>query len=207
MRRVAQFFAAEHAQTGGGFGLLRAERGQAQHTGQGEGRQADLAQDAAPAHGGQGIRRREQESGEPLPHAGAAQKRSGFLLEHTVGEFHHRDLAARRGRVRQQGFKAGFDAFQGLLVVSSRNSRVLHATAISVSVRSDRSGLDLRIDDGQRELAVGFSGGRQEGLQFAQRRITEAAALVHVASAYGLYYRRCLPGGQASGSDIRRAGA
>lgn len=91
--------------------------------------------------------------------------------------------------------------------VSSRNGRVLHATAISVSVRSDRSGLDLRIDDGQRELAVGFSGSRQEGPQFAQRRITEAAALVHVARAYGLDYRRCLPGEQASGGAARRAGA
>jgi len=91
--------------------------------------------------------------------------------------------------------------------VSSRNGRVLHATAISVSVRSDRSGLDLRIDDGRRELAVGFSGSHQEGPQFAQRRITEAAALVHVARAQGLDYRRCLPGEQAQGNASRRRGA
>lgn len=115
------------------------------------------------------------------------------------------EIAARMSRI---GLGFGASRSQDVIAgdfVSSRSGRVVHATAISAAVSADRSGLDLRIDDGNRRFAMGVAGRYNEGPQFAQRRIAEAAALVHVGRAVGIDYSRCLPGEAASGGTGRRA--
>lgn len=76
--------------------------------------------------------------------------------------------------------------------VSAVDGRVVHASAISVSVGSRRDGMDLRIDDGDWRLDFALLSESNDGPQFAQRRIAEAAALVHVARAFDVDYRPCI---------------
>lgn len=90
------------------------------------------------------------------------------------------------------GARRSFDLIAGDFV-SSRQGRVVHASAISVRVSSTRAGLELEVDEGRREWSVGVSGRSNEGPQFAQRRIAEAAVLVHLAQAFGVDHRACLP--------------
>lgn len=72
-----------------------------------------------------------------------------------------------------------------------RDDRVLHATAISVALSNGRTGIGLDIQDGSWRSVFDLSRRINEGPQFAQRRITEAAALVHIAHAFQLDYRPC----------------
>ena len=76
--------------------------------------------------------------------------------------------------------------------LSTVNGKVVHASAISLAVGGSRDGFELRIDDGSRSLDVGVISEVNEGPQFAQRRIAEAAALVHVARAFDIDYRDCV---------------
>lgn len=76
--------------------------------------------------------------------------------------------------------------------LSEINGKVVHASAISLAVGGYRNGFDLRIDDGQRRVDVGIVSEINEGPQFAQRRIAEAAVLVHVAKAFDVDYRSCV---------------
>jgi len=79
--------------------------------------------------------------------------------------------------------------------VSARDGRVIHASGISLMVGSGQTGLNLRIEDGGDSFELDLSDSHNEGPQFAQRRITEAAALVHVAHAFRLDYRPCMTAG------------
>ena len=72
-----------------------------------------------------------------------------------------------------------------------RNGEVVHATAISVALDADRNGIGMSIRDGSSRFALDFSRSTNEGPQFAQRRITEAAALVHIARAFQVDYAPC----------------
>lgn len=72
-----------------------------------------------------------------------------------------------------------------------RDGQVLHASAISVALNSGRSGIGLDIQDGSWRSSFDISRRINEGPQFAQRRIAEAAALVHIARAFSLDYRPC----------------
>jgi hypothetical protein len=72
-----------------------------------------------------------------------------------------------------------------------RNGEVQHATAISLAVDGDRRGVGLDIRDGSSRFSIDFSRAVNEGPQFAQRRITEAAALVHIARAFQVDYTGC----------------
>lgn len=72
-----------------------------------------------------------------------------------------------------------------------RDGRVLHATAISVALSNGRTGIGLDIQDGSWRSIFDLSHRINEGPQFAQRRITEAAALVHIAHVFELDYRPC----------------
>jgi len=72
-----------------------------------------------------------------------------------------------------------------------RDGQVLHASAISVALSSGRSGIGLDIQDGSWRSSFDISRRINEGPQFAQRRIAEAAALVHIARAFDLDYRPC----------------
>lgn len=79
-----------------------------------------------------------------------------------------------------------------------RDGHVLHATAISLALDSGRHGAGLDIQDGARRFSVDASRSSSEGPQFAQRRIAEAAALVHIARAFDIDYRGCAELGWAS---------
>lgn len=76
--------------------------------------------------------------------------------------------------------------------VSMKNNQVTHASAISLALNSSDNSYKLRIDDGSRRLDLGLAGEVNEGPQFAQRRIVEAAALVHLARAFKVDYRPCV---------------
>lgn len=89
------------------------------------------------------------------------------------------------------GAKRSFDVIAGDFV-STRNGNVAHASAISVQVNARRAGMDLQVEDGDRKFALGFSQRQSEGPQFAQRRIAEAAVMVHMARAFGVDYRPCI---------------
>lgn len=93
------------------------------------------------------------------------------------------------------GGRDSFDVIAGDFV-SSRRGRVAHAAAISVAVSSSRAGLNLLVEDGDREFSLDFSHSLQEGPQFAQRRIAEAAVMVHIARAFNVDYRPCIETGE-----------
>ena len=95
------------------------------------------------------------------------------------------------------GTRRRFDVIAGDFV-SVRNGQVIHATAISLAIGSSREGIGLRIEEGAVDFAFDFSNNVNEGPQFAQRRIAEAAALVHVSRAFGIDYRPCIEMGWAS---------
>lgn len=98
------------------------------------------------------------------------------------------------------GASRSFDVIAGDFV-SSRQGRVVHASAISVAVSSRNAGFNLQVEDGDREFELDFSRSAKEGPQFAQRRIAEAAVMVHIARAFDVDYRPCIePGGDPAGS-------
>lgn len=89
--------------------------------------------------------------------------------------------------------------------VSTRNNSVVHASAISLAVNGSDNSYELRIDDGPRRLDLGLTNEVNEGPQFAQRRIAEAAALVHVARAFDVDYRSCVEqNGTAPNEYVKR---
>ncbi|MCU0763888.1 MAG: hypothetical protein MUF76_13250 [Hydrogenophaga sp.] len=88
---------------------------------------------------------------------------------------------------------------------SSRNGRVAHAAAVSVVVQSSSVDMNLKVEDGDRKLSLGFSQRLNEGPQFAQRRIAEAAVMVHMARAFGVDYRPCIES-QANPGAAKPAG-
>lgn len=96
------------------------------------------------------------------------------------------------------GARRSFDVIAGDFV-STRQGRVAHAAAISVHVHAGRAGMDLEVEDGDRKFALGFSQQLNEGPQFAQRRIAEAAVMVHMARAFGVDYRPCIAEGTSVG--------
>ena len=89
------------------------------------------------------------------------------------------------------GFQRRADVIAGDFL-SSRNGRVLHASAISVAVNSSNASLGMRIEDGRNSLGVEMGNSSSDGPQFAQRRIAEAAVMVHVAHAFDVDYRPCI---------------
>lgn len=87
--------------------------------------------------------------------------------------------------------------------VSTVNDKVTHASAISLVVMGNDNNYELRIDDGDRRLDLGLTNEINEGPQFAQRRIAESAALVHVARAFNVDYRTCMAQEWASPDHYR----
>jgi hypothetical protein len=104
------------------------------------------------------------------------------------------------------GARRGTDVIAGDFL-SVRDGVVQHATAISLAVDSARAGVGLRIQDGGRDFAFDLSRSVVEGPQFAQRRVTEAAALVHLAHAFDVDYAPCIELGWASAQVYREKAA
>lgn len=102
------------------------------------------------------------------------------------------------------GTRTSFDVIAGDFI-SVRNGQVIHATAISLALGSSRDGLGLRIEEGAYDVAFDLSNTVNEGPQFAQRRIAEAAALVHVSRAFDIDYRPCIEIGWASAAAYQES--
>jgi hypothetical protein len=121
----------------------------------------------------------------------------------SVGNTNAEVNAARRGSATDidlfAGTRRSIDVIAGDFL-SVRNRQVIHATAISLAVGAQRDGFGLRIEDATYDLALDLSTSVNEGPQFAQRRIAEAAALVHVSRAFDIDYRPCIEMSWASSS-------
>jgi hypothetical protein len=113
----------------------------------------------------------------------------------------------------REGSATDFDLFAGRRhsvdviagdFLSVRDRHVIHATAISLAVGAQRDGFGLRIQDATYDLALDLSASINEGPQFAQRRIAEAAALVHVSRAFDIDYRPCIEMSWASSADYQQ---
>ena len=96
------------------------------------------------------------------------------------------------------GARRSFDVIAGDFV-STRNGNVAHASAISVQVNARQAGMGLQVEDGDRKFVLAFSQRQSEGPQFAQRRIAEAAVMVHMARAFGVDYQPCIAEAQGVG--------
>lgn len=121
----------------------------------------------------------------------------------SVGNSNAEVNASRAGSVSDfalfGGMRRSIDVIAGDFL-SVRNRQVLHATAISLAVGAQRDGFGLRIEDATYDLALDLSTSVNGGPQFAQRRIAEAAALVHVSRAFDIDYRPCIEMSWASSS-------
>ncbi len=88
--------------------------------------------------------------------------------------------------------------------VSTIDGKVVHSSAIALTVKESGQDYNLRIEDGSRRFDFGFSSEANEGPQFAQRRIVEAATLVHISHTLQIDYGPCVveplgePNGQPS---------
>lgn len=113
------------------------------------------------------------------------------------------DLRWLTGRLRLEGERR-FDYVAGDFV-SSQNGVVNFSTAVGVFVGSQEVDARLLVDDGQESAQVGFEGLWADGPQLAQRRIAEAATLVHVSRYYGIDFRPCLESGWGDPAQFRRS--
>lgn len=97
------------------------------------------------------------------------------------------------GRLRF-GADRRFDYIAGDFV-TERNGIIDFSTAIGVFVGADNVDARLLIDDGVNSAQIGFDARWADGPQLAQRRIAEAATLIHVARHFDIDYRPCLESG------------
>lgn len=120
-----------------------------------------------------------------------------------VGSRRAEFFGSRRGSVTDfdlfGGSRRSVDVIAGDFL-TVRDNRVIHATAISLAIGAQRDGYGLRIQDATYDVALDLTTSINEGPQFAQRRIAEAAALVHVSRAFDVDYRPCIELGWASSS-------
>jgi len=87
-----------------------------------------------------------------------------------------------------------FDVIAGDFV-SAVNGRVLHASAISLAVGHNGTEALLRVEGNDNFFELDLSNTFNEGPQFAQRRITEAAVMIHIARYFGINCRSCIEAG------------
>ena len=97
------------------------------------------------------------------------------------------------GRLRL-GADRRFDYIAGDFVTEV-DGVIEFATAIGVFVGSDEVDARLLVDDGVNSASIGFDARWADGPQLAQRRIAEAATLIHVARFFDIDYRPCLESG------------
>lgn len=77
------------------------------------------------------------------------------------------------------------------------------STAIGVFVGANEIDARLLVDDGVNAADIGFDARWADGPQLAQRRIAEAATLIHVARYYNIDYRPCLESGLGDPGQYR----
>lgn len=98
-----------------------------------------------------------------------------------------------RGRFRL-GADREFDYIAGDFV-TRKDGIIEYSTAIGVFVGATSLDARLLVDDGVNSASIGFDSRWADGPQLAQRRIAEAATLIHVARYFGIDYRPCLENG------------
>lgn len=103
------------------------------------------------------------------------------------------DLEWLTGRLRLGGERR-FDYIAGDFV-TERDGIIEFSTAIGLFVGADELDARLLVDDGVNSATIGFDARWADGPQLAQRRIAEAATLIHVARYYGIDYLPCLQSG------------
>jgi Putative peptidoglycan binding domain len=86
---------------------------------------------------------------------------------------------------------------------SVRDGVVHYSTAIGVLVGANGVDAQLLVEDGVNKAQIGFKSRWADGPQMAQRRIAEAATLIHVARHYKIDFVPCLESGWASPEDFR----
>lgn len=101
------------------------------------------------------------------------------------------------------GSNQRFDVIAGDFV-SVANGRVLHASAISLAVGHNDTEILSRIEDGDDFFELDLSNTLNEGPQFAQRRITEAAVMIHLSRYLGINCRSCIEAGWANPQKFRK---
>lgn len=111
------------------------------------------------------------------------------------------DVGWLKGRLGLGGSQT-FDYIAGDFV-TSENGVVVFSTAIGVMLGSRRAQATLLVEDGDDFAEIGFSGRWADGPQLAQRRIAEAATLIHIANYYGIDYRPCLKNGWGDPAAFR----
>lgn len=88
---------------------------------------------------------------------------------------------------------------------SSSEGVVTFASAIGVMLASGEFGARLLVENSGDFVDVEFEKRWADGPQMAQRRIAEAAALVHIARHYEIDYRPCLETGWSAASFYRQS--
>lgn len=103
------------------------------------------------------------------------------------------DLEWLTGRLRL-GADRRFDYIAGDFVTEV-DGVIEFSTAVGVFVGADEFDARLLVDDGVNSASIGFDARWADGPQLAQRRIAEAATLIHVARFFDIDYRPCLESG------------
>lgn len=111
------------------------------------------------------------------------------------------DLEWLTGRLKLTGERR-YDMIAGDFV-SERDGIVEFATAIGVILGSSDVGARLVVDDGVNSAEFGIDARWADGPQMAQRRIVEAATLIHVSRHFGIDYSPCLTRGLADPERYR----
>jgi hypothetical protein len=88
---------------------------------------------------------------------------------------------------------------------SVRDGVVQYSTAIGVLVGANGVDAQLLVEDGENQARIGFRSRWADGPQMAQRRIAEAATLIHVARHYRIDFLPCLESGWADPDAFRSA--
>ena len=107
-----------------------------------------------------------------------------------------------RGQLNVEG-RQSYDYIAGDFV-SSKGGVVIYSTAIGVMLGSRRMEAKLLVENADEFAEIGFDGRWADGPQLAQRRIAEAATLVHVANYFKIDYRPCLESGWANPGTFRK---
>ncbi len=105
------------------------------------------------------------------------------------------------GKLTLRG-RQSYDYIAGDFVTTQRGV-VLFSTAIGVVLGSRSVDAKLFVENGDEFAEIGFEGRWADGPQLAQRRIAEAATLIHVANYYKLDYRPCLESGWGDPDTFR----
>ncbi len=100
------------------------------------------------------------------------------------------------------GASRTFDVIAGDFV-SSINGKVLYASAISVAVGHDDTEALLKVEDRDNSFEVNVSNTLDEGPQCSQRRIAEAAVMIHLSRYFGVNPQSCIAAGWAAPQQFR----